>query len=318
VTPTQLRAFASVVRLGSVKAAADELEVSESAVSMHIAQLRRELDDKLFTRTASGLAFTPGGLRLAGRAVEILGLQDRTVREVSQAGSGRRLLRIAASSLFAEHAAPGLIELFAGRAADLDVELSVHQTSRYRVLLAARTVDIVIGRLPRQVPDDLLLKPFLDYDVLAVARPDHPLTHGPADLQRARQLNWLVGPSADDEQEVVQAMLRQLAVPEKRQRIFQSDAAAIEETKRSDGIGLALRFAVAGDIAAGRLAPVQGPGLRARSRWAAAALPPHSHPPATAELLTFLTTPRATQAMVRGAGASVGRFKPSVHVTLWN
>ena len=318
MTPTQLKAFVSVVRLGSVKAAADELMVSESAVSMHIAQLRRELDDQLFTRTGSGLAFTPGGLRLAGRAVEILGLQDRTVREVSQAGSGRRLLRIAASSLFAEHAAPGLIELFAGRADDLDVELSVHHTAGFQALLAARTVDIMIGRLPGQVPEGLVVKPFLEYDVLAVARPGHPMTHGPVDLSRARRLNWLVGPAADDEQEIVQTMLRQLAVPEKRQRIFQSDAAAIEETKRTDGIGLALRFAVAQDLAAGRLAPVPGPGMRARGRWAAAALPPHSHPPATAELLSFLTTPRATQAMVRGAGAAVGRFKPSVHVTLWN
>ncbi|HSE69227.1 MAG TPA: LysR family transcriptional regulator, partial [Nocardioidaceae bacterium] len=47
MTPTQLTAFASVVRLGSVKAAADELEVSEAAVSMHVAQLRRELGDQL-------------------------------------------------------------------------------------------------------------------------------------------------------------------------------------------------------------------------------------------------------------------------------
>ena len=78
VTPTQLRAFACVVRLGSVKAAAGELGVSEAAVSMHVGQLRKEFDDLLFTRTASGLAFTPGGLRLASRAVEILGLQDRT------------------------------------------------------------------------------------------------------------------------------------------------------------------------------------------------------------------------------------------------
>ncbi|HET7276682.1 MAG TPA: LysR family transcriptional regulator, partial [Dermatophilaceae bacterium] len=40
MTPTQLRAFACVVRLGSVKAAAKELAVSEAAVSMHVAQLR--------------------------------------------------------------------------------------------------------------------------------------------------------------------------------------------------------------------------------------------------------------------------------------
>ena len=114
-----------MARLGSVKAAAGELGVSEAAVSMHVGQLRKEFGDPLFTRTASGLAFTPGGVRLASRAVEILGLQDRTLREVSQAGHGRRVLRVASSNLFAEHAAPGLIELFAGRAADLDVELSV-------------------------------------------------------------------------------------------------------------------------------------------------------------------------------------------------
>ncbi len=125
MTPAQLRAFSAVARRGSVKAAAEELGVTDAAVSLHVAQLRKELGDRLFVRTSSGLAFTPGGLRLASRAVEMLGLQDRTIREVGQAGSGRRLLRVAASTLFAEHAAPGLIRLFTSRAADLDVELSV-------------------------------------------------------------------------------------------------------------------------------------------------------------------------------------------------
>lgn len=68
MTPTQLRAFRAVVRLGSVKEAAAELHVSEAAVSLHIGQLRRELEDQLFTRTGNGLAFTPGGLRLGADA----------------------------------------------------------------------------------------------------------------------------------------------------------------------------------------------------------------------------------------------------------
>ncbi len=59
MTPTQLRAYSAVVRQGSVKSAAAELEVSGSAVSLHIAQLRKELGDQLFHRTAAGLAFTP-------------------------------------------------------------------------------------------------------------------------------------------------------------------------------------------------------------------------------------------------------------------
>jgi LysR family transcriptional regulator, low CO2-responsive transcriptional regulator len=41
-------------------------------------------------------------------------------------------------------------------------------------------------------------------------------------------------------------------------------------------------------------------------------------PPAASELARFVTTPRATQAMLRGAGVTPGRFKPSIHVTLWS
>lgn len=84
MTPAQLRAFSAVVRLGSVKSAAQELCVSEAAVSLHVGKLRKLFDDRLFSRTSSGLSLTPGGLRLASRAVELIGLQDRTLREVGR------------------------------------------------------------------------------------------------------------------------------------------------------------------------------------------------------------------------------------------
>src|SRR5680860_988801 len=233
---------------------------------MHVAHLRRELDDRLFVRTSSGLGFTPGGLRLASRAVEILGLQDRTVREVSQAGNGRRLLRMAASRLFAEHAAPGLIELFAGRADDLDVELSVQRTAQFAALLTDRTVDVAIGPPPTSTPATVTHKPFLNHEVLAVVAPGHPLAGHTIGPGHARTQTWLLGPSGTEDEGVAVGMLHLLGVPERNQRIFQSDAAALEETKRTNGIALALRFAVASDLAAGRLAQVEGPGMRANGR----------------------------------------------------
>jgi DNA-binding transcriptional LysR family regulator len=307
-----------VVRLGSVKAAAGELQVSEAAVSMHVAQLRKELDDPLFTRTGSGIAFTPGGLRLASRAVEILGLQDRTVVEVSQAGHGRRVLRVAAADLFAEHAAPGLIELFAGRADDLEVELSVHPVGQLPGLLASRGVDVAVGPATEPPPDGLVQQRFLNYEVVTVARAAHPLAGRQVRPEQLRGEVWHLGPAAVGAGSVVRGMLRDLAVPEASQRIFQSEAAALEETKRGDGVALALRFAVTGDLAAGRLVALDGPRLRARGTWAATALPGPAQTPAAAELLRFVSTPRAVQAMVRGAGVQLGRFKPAVHVTLWS
>jgi LysR family transcriptional regulator, low CO2-responsive transcriptional regulator len=318
VTPTQLRAFSAVVRLGSVKDAAAELNVTEAAVSLHIGTLRKELGDKLFTRTAAGLAFTPGGLRLARRAVEMLGLQDRTIREVSQAGRGRRLLRIASSSLFAEHAAPGLIELFTSRANDLDVEMIVCHTHQFQPLLDSRAVDVAIGPRPSDLSLPLEATAFLNFQMLIVTAPDHPLLTTMAEPGWLSEQTWLLGPAAVGDDSVLPRALEHFGVPEGQQKIFQSNAAALEEAKRGNGVAMAVAFTVAADLSGGRLVRVPDHGLRSDGGWNAITLPGNGLLPAAAELIRFVATPRAIQAMLRGSGVNVGHFRPSVHVTLWS
>jgi DNA-binding transcriptional LysR family regulator len=300
-----------------VKAAAVELHVTEAAVSLHVGHLRKELGDKLFNRTASGLAFTPGGLRLASRAAELLGLQDRTILEVSQAGRGRRLMRIAASTLFAEYAAPGLIELFADRADDLDVELSVHHPRDFAALLADRVVDVALGPVPAGLPESLRRVAFLNYRIVVVAGANHPAAIVPPRLSQLREQTWLLGPSAVTDG-AVSSLLQRLDIPEGHQRIFQSHAAAIEEAKRDNGIAVALSSAASGDVSSGRLKVLNGHGLTAGGVWNAMTLASHAVVPAAAELTRFITTPRAIQAMLRGSGVNVGHFRPSIHVTLWS
>lgn len=318
MTPAQLRAYAAVVRLGSVKAAAEELGVTESAISIHVGQLRKELDDPLFARTSSGPAFTPGGLKLARRATEMLGLADRTVREVSQAGKGRRTLHVAASSLFAEHAAPGLIHLFTGRAKDLDVELSVHHPRRFPGLLATRVVDLTLGEAPEPTPGGVLVKRFLAHQVVVVAAPSHPAVTQAVSAAQLRDQTWLMGPAAADDIGAVSRLLRTLDVPERRQHIFQSSAAALAEAEQGHGVAPVPSFAVADALSQGRLARVSGTAAAAEGTWVAMALPDHAQSTAAAEMLHFVSTPRAMQAMLRGTGVEIRRFRPAVHVTLWS
>ncbi|NKR77186.1 LysR family transcriptional regulator [Rhodococcus hoagii] len=318
MTPAQLRAYSAVVRLGSVRAAARELGMTDSGVSMHIAQLRKELDDPLYCRRPSGLAFTPGGLRLASRAVEILGLQQQTALEVSQAGNGRRLLRIAASPLFAEHAAPGLIDLFAGRAKDLSVELSVHPVRQFANLISSRAVDVALGPRVLGERQPLCLHPFLQYEVLTVCAPQHPMARTRPSLRQLREQQWFLGPSAAGGDGVMRHMLRALDIPHERQRMFQSDAAAVEAVRRSSALTLALGFAIDDELSAGSLDLVEGPELRAAGEWCATTLHHQHLQPAATELLHFVSTPRCIQAMIRGTGVDVAHFKPKVHVTLWS
>ncbi|BBH71546.1 LysR family transcriptional regulator [Actinoplanes sp. OR16] len=318
MTPTQLRAYSAVVRLGSVKLAAAQLEVSESAVSLHIGQLRKELGDPLFSRAAGGLSFTPGGLRLASRATEMLGLQDITVLEVSAAGQGRRLLRAGASSLFAEHAAPGLIELFANRAADLDLELSVRNPGSFVEALLERTIDIAIGPPPLLPDPAVVCRPVMYYKIVTVASPDHPLAGTQPTLRQLREQTWLLGPSAVADSGAIRTLVRRLGVPDDRQQIFQSHAAAVDEAKRGRGVAAALAFTVAPEIRKGHLVSFCGSHATIEEVWHSITLAEPATPSAAGELARFASTPRAIQAMMRGTGINKSRFRPSVHVTLWS
>ena len=318
MTPTQLRAFAAVVRHGSVKQAAAELNVSEAAVSLHIGQLRKELGDQLFNRTAAGLAFTPGGLRLASRAGELLGLQDRTILEVSQAARGRRLLRVAASSLFAEHAAPGLLELFARSGRRPRRRAQRPQPGPVRHAAAdphGRHRDRAGTGRPRsgggdQAGDEL---------------PDRA-------RRRARTIRWRrcrpvrsscasrPGCSARPPPRPwarCRPLLRRLAVPEDRQQIFQSHAAAIEEAKRGKGVAPVLSFTVAQDLAHG--AP--GPARRQRTSpstacWHSFRLAEQGLPSRGRRAEPVRRPPRGPSRRWSAAPASPSaRFRPSIHVT---
>ena len=310
MTPTQLRSYATVVRCGSVRAAASELGVSEAAVSGNVGALRKELDDRLFHPAHGGLVFTPGGIRLAQRAVEMLGLQELTRREVSDAHEGRRHLRIAATSLFAEYAAPGLIELFSTRADDLEVELLVESAGRFNELLLSHTADIVIG--PGAVDPALGAKSteMLRYGIVGVAAP----AIAAGDLTRAQ---WCLGPSAVESTGVTGTILDRLQIAEDNQRIYTSHAQAVTEARQGRGVALVPKF-VADRMISDDLQLVTDRRCAATGTWMASVLGGDRANPAARELMRFATTPRAIQAMLSGSGARIGRFKPRVHITLWS
>jgi DNA-binding transcriptional LysR family regulator len=318
MTPTQLRTFATIARLGTSRAAAAELGVSEAAVSGHVAALRKELGDELFQRTGAGLSFTPGGLRLASRAIELLGLQDQTRHEVRAAGDGQRILRLAVSSLFGEYAAPGLIELFSTRAKDLEVEMSVHAPDQFARLLSARAVDVAIGPTPKRDPDRIGVAEFLRYQLVAVVGIDHILASQKSSSKALTQQNWLLGPSAVDPSSGASQMLRRFEVSESKQRIFQNHAAALNEARVGKGIALCPQHALANELDDGRLARVQSPRTMIDGSWSTFTIRSDGANQLVNELLRFVSTPRAIQAMLTGSGTNVARFKPRVHVTLWS
>lgn len=318
MTPTQLRAFAAIARHGSSKDAAAELDVSEAAVSGHVAALRKELGDELFQRTGNGLVLTPGGIRLASRAVEMLGLQDQTRSEVRAAAGGKRVLRLAVSSLFGEYAAPGLIELFSTRAEDLEVEVSVMSPSDFDRLLVTRAIDVAIGPMPSSSPDEIDVAPFLRYQLVPVVGVGHPLAGRRVSAGDLTNHTWLLGPSAVDADSGAARMLRHHGVAEANQRIYQNHAAALSDARAGEGVATCPAHVLSTEAADGRLVKVQAPGSMVDGTWSASTLRRDDPGALARELVRFASTPRAIQAMLTGSGANIARFRPRVHVTLWS
>ena len=268
-----------------------------------------------------------GGLRLASRAVEILGLQQQTAIEVTEAAHGRRLLRIAASSAVrrARRAGTDRTVLVAREGSVCRAERAPDK--QVQELITSRAVDIALGQATPVGPGRPRRRRQPDRRA-AVPELSDPHRHGAgesADFSSSnpfallREQQWMLGPSAGSVDGEIAAMLRNLAIPESQQRIFQSDAAAPGEVQRVGGV--TPRDRLHGWEGSGRGAPGTGEGRRGCRRPVSGAiltLTPAARQPAVSELVRFITTPRCTQAMLRGTGVGVTRFRPKIHVTLWS
>ena len=180
MTLGQLRSFATVARLGSVKAAALALGVSEPAVSEAVKALRNDLGDELFVRGGNGIVLTPGGQRLAGAAAEIVGIADQARRAVRESRGEAPLLRIAATTTVSEHVAGPLIDAFRRRTPHIEVTVEVEPAGSFGALLADRRADVVLGPRPAADTGGLESVPFLRYRLVVVAGREHRLAgaHG--------------------------------------------------------------------------------------------------------------------------------------------
>jgi DNA-binding transcriptional LysR family regulator len=314
VTLAQLQSFVLVARLGSVKAAAAELEVTEPAVSVAVAALRKELGDELFTRDGRGISLTPGGRRLAALAGEILGLAEQARRSVH--GESREI-HVVATEIVAEHFGP-LIEAFTARDPEVDITVETVPGESFAERLEHRRADIALGPDPGQHAT-IAAAPFLRSHFIVVATPSHPLAgkHDIAPSELASE-HWLIGPPGVDPTTGTGRFFARNGLDPEAVTGYTSHAAAIAAAAAGEGIVLALVHAVRDEIRRRVLTRLDVRGTPVVELWHASTLGLGRALPAALSLQRFATTPEATQAMSSGrAGATFTRARPKVHVTLW-
>ena len=317
MTLTQLEAFVLVARLGSVKAAAQVLGVSEPAVSGALAALRQHLGDPLVVAHAGGMDLTPGGQRLVPIASQMVNLAVEADAAIRGAQGAPELLRVVATSTVAEYVARPLLTAFTARVGPVEASVGVTTAAEMPALLI-RAAGRRRARSPARRPRS---EPMLRYRLVVVAGPRHPLARRRAWARRAwPQHDWLVDAGGADPASEVGVLLTRLRV--------RDDGCGCSPARRPRGRPpptarawrRAVAHLVAGDVDRGRLVvlPVDGHARRP------AVVRQHPGRPTGArrrptKLRRFLDTPDAMQVMHRADGSvPVSRFRPPVYVTLWS
>lgn len=90
----QLQFFVAVAEAGQISAAARDLYVSQSAVTMAVQEVERTLRQPLFTRTSRGVTLTPTGVEFLPRARRILQLVEEATLVSTTDAELRGRLRI--------------------------------------------------------------------------------------------------------------------------------------------------------------------------------------------------------------------------------
>ena len=174
LTFRQLQVFESVARQQSFTRAAQELHLSQPAVSMQIKQLEDAVGLPLVEQLGKQVQTTEAGdvmLQLSRRIHGELREAEETIEELKGVESGR--LRIAVATTVNDFAAR-LLSRFCNQYPGVRVSLDV--TNRQAVLsrLEENSVDIVLmGQPPGGL--DVEAKAFMDNPLIVIAPPNHPL-----------------------------------------------------------------------------------------------------------------------------------------------
>ena len=169
----QLHHFLKVAELHHFTAAAQEVGLSQPAMSRSIARLEAEIGQPLFERGARKVTLTDAGELLHERAQQILTILEDTMAEISDDGETGRV-RLAAIPTIAPYLLPNVLRAFSRRYPAARISVEEDTTEHLCKRLTQGEVDVAIMALP--IPDKHLeVETLFAEELLLVLPSEHEL-----------------------------------------------------------------------------------------------------------------------------------------------
>ncbi|SFF04483.1 LysR family transcriptional regulator [Alteribacillus iranensis] len=171
----QLKTFQAAAKHENYSAAAEELSLSQPAVSRQIDRLEQYLQVNLFYKVGRQMKLTAIGKEVKAKTDQILALVNSTtslVQSINELETGS--LRLGASTTIGNYSMAPMIMKFMEKYPHVDIKLDIKSTAEMKKSLRQEMLDIaVIPETPES--NEFEAELFVEDEIVFVASPHHPI-----------------------------------------------------------------------------------------------------------------------------------------------
>ena len=267
VTLRQMRVFAAVARHLSFTRAAQELHLTQPAVSQQVRLLEEEVGMPLFEHIGRKIRLAPAGLELLRYATQVTELlREAGETLAAMRGLKRGVLKLGAVST-AKYFAPTLLSAFAPAYPEVTIKFTVANREEIVKLLGANELDLVImGRPPREL--DTTAEPFARHPLVIIASPDHPLArrrHIP--LKSLTRETFIIREQGSGTRASMEHVFRERGVPFRATMEVSSNETIKQAVMAGMGLSFISSHTIGLEAGAGKLAILDVAGLPVVRDW---------------------------------------------------
>ncbi len=170
----QLRAFTVLARTGSFTRTAQEMHLTQSAISHAMKALEGEMGCRLLDRVGKTVVLTQAGEQLLPRAEKILVEMAAARSELSHLGKwGSSRLRIGASATACQYVLPAVLSEFKKKFPRCAISIEPGDTPDAIESLRAHRIDLAVNLEPRR-EESLEFRPLFTDELVFMVGAQHP------------------------------------------------------------------------------------------------------------------------------------------------
>jgi DNA-binding transcriptional LysR family regulator len=261
----QLAAFCAVVDRKSFSLAAEQLGVTQPAVSLQIRSLEKRLGQRLLDRSGRRVEPTEAGQRLYRSAQRLLAIEEQLLEEVAGEGDGdlNGRLEIGCSTGPGATVLPLLLCQFQEANPGVAISLSVNDTQHVIDLVANRELELgVVGAATRH--RGVSFEPFFRDEVVLAVPPDHRFAGKTIGLEALRAETLILMQEGAGVRQMIEEELRQagLRIRDLEVRLELGLQESVKAAVAAGhGVTFISRSSIEPELAAGSLAAARVKGL---------------------------------------------------------